>query len=224
MLVKVKRQAGPEEAPYWQLFLYDGTPDITVSAMLDVLNYGDDVFDIDGNAAPRIRWSCSCSQKMCGACAMIINGTPALACAVFLRDLGDTVTLEPLSKFPVVEDLIVDRSIISENLRRAGAYPGQHHPPSEKSLPLLYAATKCLKCGLCLEACPNYVKGENFFGALCANEMFALTAQSEDRRSELKAAYRQHFGKGCSKALGCVKVCPMQIDTIASMAHMNRGK
>lgn len=171
MLVKIKRQKDADSAPYWQTFSVDADPDMTVSAMLDRLNYTDDLYDAEGVAAPRIRWECSCSQKMCGACAMVINGVPKLACAAFLRDeKRDVLTLEPLSKFPVVADLIVDRSIISENLQKAQAYLGTYRPLRKKDFEQMYAAAKCLKCGLCLEVCPNYSKGEHFFGALFANE------------------------------------------------------
>lgn len=223
MLVKIKRQKDAESAPYWQTFSVDADPDMTVSALLDRLNYTDDLYDAEGVAAPRIRWECSCSQKMCGACAMVINGVPKLACAAFLRDeKGDVLTLEPLSKFPVVADLIVDRSIISENLQKAQAYLGTYRPLRKKDFEQMYAAAKCLKCGLCLEVCPNYNKGEHFFGALFANEAALLALQSEDRTKPLRKAYDKHFAAGCSKALSCVSVCPMEIDTLASMARMNR--
>lgn len=223
MLVKIKRQKDAESAPYWQTFSVDADPDMTVSAMLDRLNYTDDLYDAEGVAAPRIRWECSCSQKMCGACAMVINGIPKLACAAFLRDeKRDVLTLEPLSKFPVVADLIVDRSIISENLQKAQAYLGTYRPLRKKDFEQMYAAAKCLKCGLCLEVCPNYNKGELFFGALFANEAALLALQSKDRTEPLREAYDKHFAAGCSKALSCVGVCPMEIDTLASMARMNR--
>ena len=133
MIVKIKRCAGADSESYWQSFEYEGSPEKTVAALLDELNYTDDLFDIHGNPAPRIQWECSCMQKMCGACAMIINGVPALACSVFLRDLkGDELVLEPLSKFPVVADLIVDRSIIGENLRRAEMYLGEYKGSDKK--------------------------------------------------------------------------------------------
>ena len=123
MIVKIKRQTSPESVAYWQNFAYNGPEHVTVSAVLDALNYTDDLFDIEGNPATRIRWECSCMQTMCGGCAMVINGVPALACATFADTVkGDALILEPLSKFPVVADLIVDRSIIYENLNRAKAY------------------------------------------------------------------------------------------------------
>lgn len=154
---------------------------------------------------------------------MVINGVPRLACSAFLRDIkGDELTLEPLSKFPVIDDLIVDRSIIESNLHRARAYLGEYKKLVEKDFPQLYSTAKCLKCGLCLEVCPNYIKGENFFGALFANEMYLLSFQSADRSVQLKKEYAKHFAAGCSKSLSCVEVCPMGIDTLSSMAKMNR--
>ena len=103
MLVKIKRQDGPNTEAYWQTFRYDGERNTTVSALLDTLNNTDPLLDAKGNPAKPIHWECSCLQKMCGACAMIINGMPSLACETFLRDCkGDILTLEPLTKFPVV--------------------------------------------------------------------------------------------------------------------------
>ena len=89
MLVRIKRQRDAESEPYWQSFSVDAEPTMTVSALLDRLNYTDDLYDVQGEPAPRIRWECSCLQKLCGSCAMLINGSPRLACAVFLRDLPE---------------------------------------------------------------------------------------------------------------------------------------
>lgn len=223
MIITIKRQRDATSTPYWQSFRCDTNPNMTVSALLDKLNYTDDLYDINGNAAPRIHWECSCLQKMCGACAMVINGIPGLACATFLRNIKeDKLTLEPLSKFPVVADLIVDRSIIENNLHKAQAYLGKYRKPRMKDFPQLYSVAKCLKCGLCLEVCPNYIKGENFLGAFFANDMYLLSQQSADRNDKLKKEYAKHFASGCSKSLSCVNVCPMGIDTLASMAKMNR--
>ena len=123
MIVKIKRQSDSDSKPYWQSFRYDGPAHVAVSAVLDALNYTDDLFDADGNPTSRIRWECSCMQAVCGGCAMVINGVPALACATFADEVkGEELVLEPLSKFPVVADLIVDRSTIYENLISAKAY------------------------------------------------------------------------------------------------------
>lgn len=221
MIVKIKRQASADSQSYWQSFVYDGPRHVPVSAVLDALNYTDDLFDTEGNAATRIRWECSCMQAMCGGCAMVINGVPALACATFADSVkGKDLVLEPLSKFPVVADLIVDRSVIYENLLHAKAYLEELAASDKYHHAQQYSVAKCLKCGLCLEVCPNYHPGAAFFGAVLANESYLLASQSA--RSPVKEAYAHHFAAGCSKALSCQTVCPAGIETLTSILRMNR--
>ena len=225
MKVKILRQQGPAGKPYWQTFDYDGDKNASVAAVLDNINYRDDVIDSDGNPADRISWECSCLQGMCGACAMVINKVPRLACDTFLKDLkSDTVTIEPLRKFPVISDLVVDRGIIQDNLKKIDAYIGEYHKETEKDHELEYRIGRCLKCGLCLEVCPNYVKGENFYGPLFANDSYFIVSRSKGDRKQIRKDYDEHFAKGCSKSLACQKVCPMNIPTLASIAKMDRGK
>ena len=223
MIVRIKRKRDAETASYWQSFTYDGPTHVPVSAVLDALNYTDDLFDTEGNPAPVIRWECSCMQAMCGGCAMVINGVPALACATFADEVkGEDLVLEPLSKFPVVADLIVDRREIYENLIRAKAYLEGLAETDARKHEQLYAIAKCLKCGLCLEVCPNYHSGGEFYGAVLANESYLITSQSKDKKHPVIKEYREHFGAGCSKALSCRRVCPMEIETISSIMGMNR--
>ena len=223
MIVKIKRQRDAQSEPYWQSFQYNGPKHVTVSAVLDALNYTDDLLDIDGKSAPRIRWECSCMQAMCGGCAMVINGVPALACATFADEVrGEDLVLEPLSKFPVVADLTVDRSIIFENLKRAKAYLENLAVSDKRQHKQQYSVAKCLKCGLCLEVCPNYHPGAEFFGAVLANESYLIASQSSDKKAQVIKEYKTHFGAGCSKALSCQSVCPMEIETITSIMRMNR--
>ena len=223
MIVKIKRQQNPESAPYWQKFLYDGPLHVTISTVLDTINYKDDLFDADGNPAARIRWECSCMQAICGGCAMVINGVPALACNTFADAVkGTELVLEPLSKFPVVADLIVDRSVIYENLNQAKAYLESRAVNSKRDHEQQYSVAKCLKCGLCLEVCPNYFPGGTFFGAVFANDSYLITSQSEEKPTQLVKEYRSHFAAGCSKALSCQTVCPVGIETLTSILKMNR--
>ena len=223
MIVKIKRQSSPAAAPYWQSFSYNGPMHVTVSAVLDAINYTDDMIDTEGKSATRVRWECSCLQSVCGGCAMVINGVPALACNTFVDEVAkDDLVLEPLSKFPVVADLMVDRSIIYENLNRAKAYLESDIVSSAKSHDHQYSVAKCLKCGLCLEVCPNYHPGGSFFGAVFANESYLITSQSAEKPTALVKEYNTHFGSGCSKALSCQTVCPAGIETITSIMKMNR--
>ena len=225
MKVRILRQQFPGSAPYWETFEYDGPEDNSVAGVLDYLNYHDDIVDVEGKRTTRIGWECSCLQGICGACAMVINGRPALACETFVRDIkGDEIAIRPLQKFPVIHDLVVDRSSIHENLKQANVCIGEYRPSADADHAHQYAAAKCLKCGLCLEVCPNYVNGETFFGAAFANDCYLVASRNraEDRR--IRTVYAEHFAKTCSKSLSCMEVCPMKIPTLASMAKLNRMK
>ena len=223
MIVKIKRQNDPKSPAYWQSFEYNGSKHVTVSAVLDALNYTDDLFDIEGNPATRIRWECSCMQAMCGGCAMVINGVPALACSTYIDEVkGQELVIEPLSKFPVIADLMVDRSVIYENLLQAKAYLQSVATNDKKQHEQQYSVAKCLKCGLCLEVCPNYHPGAQFFGAVLANESYLLESQSAGDNPQVVDAYKKHFAAGCSKALSCQTVCPVGIETLTSILRMNR--
>ena len=223
MIVKIKRQRAADSAPYWQSFSYSGPLHVTISAVLDAINYTDDLFDIEGNPATRVRWECSCLQAVCGGCAMIINGVPALACNTFVDEVTKKdLVLEPLSKFPVVADLMVDRSVIYENLNSAKAYIESRCVSSKQSHVHQYSVAKCLKCGLCLEVCPNYRADGTFFGAVFANESYLITTQSAEKPVPVVKEYKTHFGAGCSKALSCQSICPVGIETITSILKMNR--
>ena len=223
MKVKVLRRISPETEPYWESFDYDGPMDTSVAGVLDYLNYHDDMVNDKGEKTARIGWECSCLQGVCGACAMVINGKPALACETFLSDLiGTELSIRPLQKFPVIHDLITDRSSIQENLRQTNIYIGEYRPGADGDREHQYAAAKCLKCGLCLEVCPNYVNGNTFFGAAFANDCYLVAARNREKAMEIRKSYVQHFGSACSKSLSCVDVCPMKIPTLASIAKLNK--
>ena len=225
MKIKILRQKTPDSKPYWESFNYDGSMEISVAGMLDKLNFGDDIINDLGEKTDRIGWESSCLQGMCGACAMVINETPALACETFLKNLkGDEVVLCPLRKFPVVHDLIVDRSVIHETLKSTDVYIGEYNPKENEDHEHQYAVANCLKCGLCLEICPNYTEGKSFYGAVFANDCYLVNARNREKARDIRSSYAGHFANSCSKALSCMDVCPMHIPTLSSMAKMNRVK
>ena len=225
MRVNILRQQTPDSEPYRETFDYDGATDNTIAGVLDYINYHDDVIDINGKRTTRIGWECSCFQGICGACAMVVNGVPALACETFVKDVkGNAIEIRPLRKFPVIHDLIVDRSSIHENLKQMDIFIGEYEPSANGDHAQQYSVAKCLKCGLCLEVCPNYVNGKNFFGALFANDCYLVAARNQSKSKDIAGIYGAHFGRGCSKSLSCMEVCPMGIPTIASMAWMNRKR
>lgn len=225
MRIKIRRQKDIISNSFYQEFAYEGSRDITVAALLDYLNYHDDLFDIMGKPAARIRWECSCQQKMCGACAMVINGIPALACDIFLKDIpikNDTMTLAPLTKFTVIADLIVDRSSIFENLTQSGLWVDDIKTFDPKEYEHQYVAAKCLKCGICLEVCPNYRNGSTFYGPVIVNEAYLACSQNQknEHKKEMHKQYRKHFMAGCSKSLACERMCPAHMKTLSSICKL----
>ena len=225
MRVRILRQKTPASEPYWETFEYDGPAENSVAGVLDYINYNDDVVNVGGIRSTRIGWECSCLQGVCGACAMVIDGMPALACETLVKDLkGEEIEIRPLRKFPVVHDLIVDRSSIQENLMKTNVFIGEYQPSANDDHGHQYTAAKCLKCGLCLEVCPNYVNGRTFFGATFANDCYLVAARNRSKAREIGRVYGEHFGSSCSKSLSCMDVCPVKIRTIASIAKLNRRK
>ena len=117
--------------------------------------------DVKGEVAFPIAWECGCEQKKCGACAMVINDVPRLACSAFLGEIGNNnqIILEPLSKFPIVEDLIVDRSSMFIVLKNLKLWLEEEANISQWSHEAQYPSSRCIMCGCCLEICPNYKAG-----------------------------------------------------------------
>ena len=154
---------------------------------------------------------------------MVINNVPALACETFLKDLKrNEITIRPLQKFPVIHDLLVDRSSIQDNLKATNMFIGEYKTPKDTNHEHQYLAAKCLKCGLCLEVCPNYVNGKTFFGAAFANDCYLVSARNHEKSKEIKKSYGEHFGNTCSKSLSCMTVCPVGIPTLTSIAKLNK--
>jgi len=215
MIVKVKRQENAEAVGRFESYELPNCGQKEVTAILN---------EINSKISDPIAWECSCNQKLCGACAMIINGTPSLACGVKIdTDNTPELVLEPLSKFPVIKDLMVDRSIIKEHQKAIMLIRGEQAGPNKEELDNQYQVSKCLKCGLCLEICANYT-GKNFYGAIMANDSYLLHVTSADRKDEILKEYQAHFEIGCSMILACRDICPMKMPTLSSMGYMNGQK
>ena len=236
---RIRRQASPADAPYWQDFSYQ-TEDsgATVATALEDISRRTGTDDkcadsgqtrIPDSASARdaeqdtrpLAWEHSCLQKKCGACAMVIDGVPRLACDTRLSELKkEMVTIEPLRKFPVIEDLVVDRSSMMTRLKELSVwFDGDAKRSGED---MAFEASKCLQCGLCLEVCPNFAVGGSFSGMAAMAPMARLIAKLPDgQRKRLAADYERAVYEGCGKSLACRRGCPAGIDMDGLLARSN---
>ena len=219
----LRRQQGSGE-PYHQVFLFETEDEgATVANALLWLNRQSPLLDVDGREAAPVRWESSCLQKKCGACAMVINGRPGLACDARLSNYkGDTVSLEPLRKFPVVEDLMVDRSILFSRLKELQIWLEENGPSDSARNGLVYEASRCLQCGCCLEVCPNFHPDGRFAGTAAMVPMTRVLAESIGiQEKDLRKNYSRFIYEGCGKSLACHNVCPAGIDIEQLMVRSN---
>ena len=223
MIVEILRHKKNSDVSFYQKFEYQINDEKeTVATMLNRLNLNDNLVDIDGNSADKIAFKQSCLQKKCGSCAMLINGKPGLACGTRLSELDDYVKLEPLKKFPVVEDLIVDRTIMNDNLKQMKVYLDGDAIVNEKRNELSYEASRCLQCGCCLEVCPNFAIDNGFTGMAGAMPLSRIINESEkEKLKNISKEYRNHVYEGCGKSLACVDICPAGISIEDLLVNSN---
>lgn len=168
--VRVRRQDGPSQESYWELHQIPYEPEMNVISVLQRIAAQGRT--IDGNKVAPVAWDCGCLEEVCGSCTMVINGRVRQSCSALvdqlLADVPDEIVLEPMSKFPVVRDLMVDRERLFRGLVRVKAWvpvdsyynlgPGERQMRSEQERN--YPLSQCMSCGCCLEACPQYTKIE----------------------------------------------------------------
>ncbi len=168
--VRIRRQDGPGKHPYWENHRIKYEPELNVISVLQKI--AAQATTADGKKVTPIAWDCGCLEEVCGACTMQINGRVRQSCSALvdklLSESGDELVLEPMSKFPVVRDLVVDRQRLFRALSRVKAWvpvdsyynmgPGERQlqGSQEQNYPL----SQCMSCGCCVDACPQFTKIE----------------------------------------------------------------
>ncbi len=229
-IVRVKRQQHQDEAAHWDEFELRYRPhENIITCLRDI---AERPVTRDGREVTPVSYDANCLEEVCGACAMLINGNPRQACSALVDSLDKPIRLEPLEKFPLVRDLIVDRAKMFEDLKRMhcwipidGTYalgPGPRMAPSlqEEGYPL----SRCISCGNCLEICPKVNEHSNFVGAAIISQvrLFNLHPTGAMHASERLEAMMAPGGiEDCDNAQNCVKVCPKGIPLTESIAAIN---
>jgi len=225
----IKRQANPESAPYREEFDLRLRPGMNV--IIGLMDIAANPVDRFGKTTTPITYESNCLEEVCGSCAMLINGKAAMACSSLISKLEQPVRLEPLSRFPVIRDLAVDRSVLFENLKRVKAWvpvdgtydlgPGPLIAPEQQEE--MYPLSRCISCCLCLEVCPQVSAATGFVGAAVINQVRLF---NEHPTGKAIKAERLHamMGDGgiheCSYAQNCVRICPKGIPLTTSISNV----
>jgi succinate dehydrogenase / fumarate reductase iron-sulfur subunit len=279
--VRVLRQDGPGRRSYWQRFRVDYEPDMNCISVLQKI--AERPVTIEGRRVAPVVWECNCLEEVCGACTMLVNGRVRQACTALVDHLQkekgaglicrhgpqgashkldptpfpfSEIELRPMTKFPVVRDLMVDRSRIFASLEKISAWlpvdsyldMGSGPRQSQNQQQMAYLYSKCMSCGCCLEACPQFLKIElvrrpqedveayearlreanlrAFMGAhaIAQVEFFnsnPIGAMTADER--LDALIAEGGVQVCGNAQNCVKVCPKEIPLTTAIAHAGRA-
>lgn len=221
---------------YWEEFELALTPFANViSALMEIQQ---NPINRQGQRVAPVVWEQGCLEEVCGSCSMLINGKPRQACTALIAPIieqtkSSTITLAPFSKFPLVRDLIVDRSSMFDNLKKVHAWidtdgafdrgPGPKISPKVQQV--RYALSQCMTCGCCVEACPQANKNSKFVGAyvFAQARLFNIHPTGAMQKSVRIYPLMQEGGiSDCGNAQNCQPACPKNIPLLDSIAAIGR--
>jgi succinate dehydrogenase iron-sulfur subunit len=234
--LKIWRQAGPAGPGKLVDYTADNvSPDMSFLEMLDVVNEG-----LVKKGEDAIAFDSDCREGICGMCSLVVNGIPhgpdrgTTVCQLHMRRFkdGETITIEPwrAKAFPVVKDLVVDRSAFDRiiaaggycSINVGGAQDGNDILISKSTADLAMDSAACIGCGACVAACKN-ASAHLFVGAKVSHLALLPQGQVERRRrvvAMVEQADLEGFGS-CSNEGECEAVCPKSIP-ISNIARMTR--
>ena len=226
LTLKIWRQKGAKEkGKIVEYKVKDVHPDMSFLEMLDVLNE-----DLVSKGDEPIAFDHDCREGICGMCSMVINGRPhgplkgTTTCQLHMRHFsdGDTITIEPwrANSFPVIKDLVVDRSSF-DRIIQAGGYISVNtgSAPDGNAMPIgkevaeeAFDAAACIGCGACVAACKN--ASASLFVAAKVSQLALLPqgqAERDDRVVNMVSKMDQEGFGHCTNTGACEAECPKEI-------------
>jgi len=221
---------------YWEEFELPVQSSLNItSALMEIQK---NPVNRQGKRVEPVVWEQGCLEEVCGSCSMLIDGKPRQACTALIEQLlrksgAHSVTLAPFTKFPLVRDLIVDRTSMFDNLKRVHGWidvdnsydQGFGPKQSEQLQQMRYNLSCCMTCGCCVEACPQSNKRSAFVGpqAIAQAELFNLHPTGKmQKRIRLRALMEEGGVSDCGNAQNCVRVCPKNIALTDAIAAIGR--
>src|SRR3989442_9915703 len=229
VIIKIKRQNTPTSKSYWEDFELAWHPGMNVISSL--MEIAANPVTREGKATTPITYDSNCLEEVCGSCAMLINGKARMACSALVDNLEKPIKLEPLSKFPVVRDLAVDRSVLFENLKKVKAWvpvdgtydlgsgPRMSPQQQEQNYPL----SNCISCTICMEVCPQFNEGTGFVGAAAISQVALFNDHPTGavlKEERLHALMGDGGIHECGYAQNCVESCPKAIPLTRSISRV----
>ncbi len=175
----------------------------------------------------------SCRVGMCGTCALKVNGRPAWACRTRLEGLGDEVTLEPLTNFPVLSDLVVDMSAFFEKMKKARAWlepnkAAEQAPaliaPNSRERTRIEPHIECITCGICYASCSIVGHDSDYLGPAALNRAYTLVNDSRDALGDkrLLEVCTEDGAWRCHSQYNCTESCPKGISPTGAIKGLKR--
>ena len=235
LTVEIKRRENMKSDQYTDTF------EVTYRRNLNVISVLMDIrknpVTIDGNQTTPPVWDMNCLEEVCGICTMVINGRVRQSCSALVDNLlldtgNNTITLAPMSKFPNVRDLTVDRAKMFDNLKRThawieldGSYDlGPGPTMSQEVQEERYAYSRCMTCGCCLEACPQF-GDDHYIGPQAIAQVRLMNMHPTgkmDRDERLESLMQDDGIANCGNSQNCVQVCPMGLPLTKAIYETNR--
>jgi succinate dehydrogenase / fumarate reductase, iron-sulfur subunit len=229
--LEIRRQASPDAPVVWEKFELPWRSGMNViSAMMEIAA---NPITEDGHSTTPITYDSNCLEEICGSCAMLINGRARMACSALVEHLEQPIRLEPLSKFPLVRDLQVDRSVLFENLKLVKAWvpvdgtydlgPGPRIFPQQQEIN--YPLSNCISCTCCMEVCPQFNEETGFVGAATIAQVRLFNNHPTGKvlkEERLRALAGDGGVQECGFAQNCVEVCPKCIPLTDAISDVSR--
>ena len=173
----------------------------------------------------------SCAHGVCGSDALRINGRNMLACKALVRDVGTTITVEPLLGLKVVKDLVVDMTKFFDNYKAVKPYfindsplpaDGKERLQSPEQRERFDETTKCILCGACTTSCPSYWGHESYLGpaALMAAHRFIFDSRDEAAAERMEIISETNGVARCHTVFNCTMACPRDIQITQAIGEL----
>lgn len=221
---------------YWEEFELPWSPTMNVIAAL--MEVRKNPVNRAGKKVDPVVWEAGCLEEICGSCSMLINGKPRQACSALIDNLmketgTNVITLAPFTKFPLVRDLIVDRTVMFDRLKQVQAWvdadssldKGAGPRISQAAQEVMYSLSKCMTCGCCVEACPQSNERSPFVGpqVIGQTRLFNIHPVSGLKKGERTHQMMKKGGiSDCGNAQNCQKVCPKEVPLLEAIAATGR--